>query len=253
MLYLGSYCQSIDLTKWKKDVLPISDVYDSISNCWYNPANVSKDNWIFKVIENRVEIVKNDFKQGKGDVLPFGQDFISTNLPMIKGNRFVKKVSDGYIVGINRGEFGGGLFFISQNGLENYQIAGYLRIKEIFEFNSRIYAIEGVAHLGSNYGKVIEIYKDTMWKCKIVSDLIEAPILTAKYKKEQIIVTSQYILKMTKNGQIEQILQSPFFWGALYPSSFFIEKNDIYLAMRQGILKIKYFTKNPIYEWYLPK
>jgi len=128
-----------------------------------------------------------------------------------------------------------------------------LRIKEIFELNSKIYAIEGIAHIGIDYGQVIEIYKDTIWEYKTVNKLIESPIITAKYRKEQIIVTSQYILKMTENEQIEQILKSPFNWGFLYPSSLFFEKNDIYLSMRQGILKIESFMTNPKYEWYLPK
>ena len=235
-----------DLTNWIIDTLPTDDrIY---------PANNSNDNWIFSKSGDKWEIVRNSFKREKGDSFPFSPDFIDRNLKEIKGNRFVKKTSDGYLVGLNKGEFGGGLYFIKPDGLNGYEMAGYLNIHNIFEYNSKYFAIEGLAHLGGQRGQIIEIFKvDTVWKYKSLTSLVEAPALITDYNNEKIIVTSQYILKFSKDFKVSEILKSPFYWGMLYPSSILIDKSDIYLAMRKGVLKIKTFDKQPEYEWYTPK
>lgn len=235
-----------DLTNWKIDTLPIGDrIY---------PANHSQDNWLFHKTGEKWEIVRNDFKREKGDSFPFTPDCIDKNLKEIKGNRFVKQTADGYLVGLNKGEFGGGLYFIKPDGLDGYEMAGYLNIRSIFEYNSKYFAIEGLAHLGGQRGQIIEIYKeDTVWKYKSLTKLIEAPALITDYKNETIIVTSQYVLKFGKDFKVQEVLKSPIYWGMLYPSSILIDKSDLYLAMRQGVLKIKTFDTVPEYEWYVPK
>lgn len=247
-LTLTNFClaQAPDLTNWKIDTLPTGDkIY---------PANHSQDNWIFSNSGEKWKIVRNDFSREKGDSFPFTPDFIDKNLKEIKGNRFVKQTPDGYFVGLNKGEFGGGLYFIKPDGLDGYEMASYLNIRSIFEYNSRYFAIEGLAHLGGQRGQIIEIYKeDTVWKYKSLINLIEAPDLITDYKNEKIIVTSQYILKFGEDFKVSEVLKSPIYWGMLYPSSILIDKNDLYLSMRQGILKIKTFDSTPDYEWYVPK
>ena len=247
-LTLYNFCdaQAPDLTNWKIDTLPTGDrIY---------PANNSQDNWIFSKSGENWVIVRNNFKREKGDSFPFSPSFIDKNLKEITGNRFVKKTLDGYLVGLNKGEFGGGLYFIKTQGLDHYEMANYLNIHNIFEYQSKYFAIEGVAHLGAQRGQILEIYKeDTVWKYKSLTRLIEAPALITDYNKEKIIITSQYILKFAKDFKISEILKSPFYWGMLYPSSILIDKNDLYLAMRQGVLKIKTFENTPEYEWYIPK
>jgi hypothetical protein len=235
-----------NLTNWKIDTLPTGEkIY---------PANHSKDNWVFSKSGENWEIVRDNFKREKGDSFPFSPEFIDKNLKEIKGNRFVKKTADGYLVGLNKGEFGGGLYFIKPDGLDGYEMAGYLNIHNIFEYNSKYFAIEGLAHLGGQRGQIIEIFKeDTVWKYKSLTSLMEAPKLITDYKNEKVIVTSQYVLKFGNDFKVSEILKSPIYWGMLYPSSILIEKNDLYLAMRQGVLKIKQFNSTPEYEWYIPK
>ena len=247
-LTLYNFCgaQVPDLTNWKIDTLPTGDRIYS--------ANHSQNNWIFSKSGDNWEIIRNNFKREKGDSFPFTPDFIDKNLKEIKENRFVKKTSDGYLVGLNKGEFGGGLYFIKSDGLDGYEMARYLNIHNIFEYNSKYFAIEGLSHLGGQRGQIIEIFKvDTLWKYKSFIRLVEAPELITDYNNEKIIVTSQYILKFEKDFKVSEILKSPFYWGMLYPSSVLINKKDLYLAMRQGVLKIKSFDSSPEYEWYIPK
>ncbi|MCX6319592.1 MAG: hypothetical protein NTW29_20105 [Bacteroidetes bacterium] len=245
-LYQLCGAQVPDLTNWKIDTLPTGDrIYT---------ANHSPDNWIFSKSGEKWEVVKNDFKRENGDSLPFPPDFIAKNLKEIRGNRYVKKTADGFLVGLNKGEFGGGLYFIKPDGLDGYEIARYLNIRTIFEYKSKYFAIEGLAHLGSERGQILEIFKsDTVWKYTSLTHLIEAPALITDYNNEKVIVTSQYLLKFGSEFTVSEILKSPLYWGVLYPSSILINNADIYLAMRKGVLKIKAFDTNPAYEWYTPK
>jgi len=245
-LYNFSEAQVPDLTNWKLDTIPTGDrIY---------PANHSQDNWIFFKSGDKWEVVRNSFKREKGDSFPFSAEFIDKNLKEIKGNRFVKKTSDGYLVGLNKGEFGGGLYFIKPDGLDGYEMARYSNIHNIFEYQSKYFAIEGLAHLGGQRGQIIELFKvDTVWKYKSLTSLIEAPALITDFKNEKIIITSQYILKLGKDLKVTEVLKSPMYWGMLYPSSILVDNNSIYLAMRQGVLKIKTFDTHPEYEWYILK
>ncbi|GEO02542.1 hypothetical protein AAE02nite_02060 [Adhaeribacter aerolatus] len=242
----NSKSQTLDFSTWKQDSLPTGKRLSY--------ANLSSNNWIFVKKGNKVIIEENNFKSDKGDELPFTKEFIAKNLEEIEGNRFVKEVEKGFLIGLNHGEFGGGLLFVSNDGLTSYKIGEFLRIKDIFEWNSRIYAIEGLAHLGSSNGQIIEIFKENgSWKYKTLSKLIEAPALIAKANNQQIIITSQYILRLTANLEIEEILKAPFYWGVLYPSSIHIENKTLYLAMRQGVLEIENFETTPKYRWYIKK
>jgi hypothetical protein len=239
-----AHAQTPDLSQWKMDTLPTGDrIY---------PANHSRHDWIFVQKSDKWIITESDYKKEIGDSLPLSTEFINKNLNKI-GTRFTKKVYDGYLVGFNKGEFGGGLYFVSNDGQINYELAGYLNIKSIFEYNNKLFAIEGLAHLGGQRGQIIELFKDSIWKYKSVTQLVEAPEIISDYNGEKIIITSQYILKYTKDFQVREILKSPFYWGMLYPSTILFDKNEVFLAMRHGVLRILHFDTTPEYEWYTRK
>ena len=235
-----------DLTNWKLDAFPVGDSL--------NTANHSPNNWVFIEKDGRWLIEQNTYKQERGDRFPFTMDFIDKNLKELKGKRSVKKTPDGFLVGVNKGEFGGGLYFVENDGLNGYEMGKFLNIRLIFEYNARYFSLEGLSHLSVQRGQIIEIYKeDKFWKYKPLTQLIEAPALIADYNKEKIILTSQHILKFGQDFKVTEILKSPFYWGVLYPSSMIVDNNDVYIAMRKGILKIKAFDTSPEYEWYIPR
>lgn len=123
----------------------------------------------------------------------------------------------------------------------------------MYKFNSKLYAIQGLSHLGISEGSVIEIYNDSIWKYKEVLKLAEAPKLILRNGDENLILTSGRYIYIQTADNLEQVLQAPFHWGMLYPSSMFLDNKDLFIAMRKGILKIQDYNTNPIYEWYIPK
>ena len=238
--------KTIDLSRWKIEPLPIE--IDRIQD-----ANHSDNNWRFLVEENRLLVIQDNSREKSQNSLPFSDEFTAKNQRLFYGKRRVKKVDNGFLVGLNHGEFGGGLVFVSDNESEVYDFGERLRIRKFFEFDSKIYAIEGLSHLGSSKGQIIEIYKDDIWIYKTVVKLDETPILIAKLEDYFIIVTDENLLKLTKNLKIEQILNAPISWNVLYPTSIYIDAEDLLIAMRKGLLKIENFLTNPKFSWYVPR
>lgn len=229
-----------DISGWRQDSIPQGTVL--------NKANNSMQDWTFQNIDGRWQVVRNEYKREKGDAFLFG----ATSRKELQGNRFVLKVDDGYLVGMNHGEYGGGLYFIDSLGRNFYEIAGRMNIVEIFHYNNKLFAIEGLAHLGGQRGQVLELYKDNTWQWKSLTRLVEAPLMLFDYSGEKYIVTSQYILRFSRSFKVTEVLKSPFYWGILYPSAALVNEKDLYLAMRRGVLKIETFDSIPKFKWYLP-
>jgi len=213
----------------------------------------SKAHWIIEKKSDSIKIRQNYYNYFKGDSLPFGQKQIAKKIKNHYSIRAVKKVNDGYIVGLNGGEFGGGLWFLSTNGKRSYEITPYIRVKDIFIYNNKLYVTRGLAHLGSSYGSIFELKKEKKWEVSKSFKLPGAPIFVLQEKNNILILTSEHLLSFDKNEKLTKILKAPFYWGMFYPSSAIIDSNNIYIAMRKGILKISEFKNNPNYEWLVKK
>lgn len=237
--------QNYRLEDFKIDSIPTRE------NLW--KANHSNENWVIERIKDSINIYKNNHNYFKGDSLPFSQKHIAKKLKIPHSIRAVKKVNDGYLIGANGGEFGGGIWFLSTNGKSAYEIARYFRVHDIFEFNDKIYVIRGLAHLGSSYGSLFEISKDKKWHVSKAYQLPDAPSFIIKEKENILIFTSEHLISFNDNERLIKVLKAPFYWGMLYPSSAIIVDNDLYIAMRKGILKISHFKYNPKYKWYVKK
>lgn len=247
IISINLFSQKPNLDGWKKGNLPLGDsIYK---------ANNSKNHWIFEKIDNDWKIAQRKFNRNNGDKLEVSKEIIEKNKNILDTyNGKIKKVNDECIIGLNNGEVGGGLFILSKNGEKITELNCCKRVQEIFEYNGKIFAITGLSHLGLSYGSLIEIYKDkSKWTFKEISRLIEAPDFTVENNNSRLIITDQHILNFNNKNEISIILKSPFYWGMLYPSNALIDGDDLYLSMRQGVLKIVSFEKDPKYEWYIPE
>lgn len=75
--------------------------------------------------------------------------------PIIQLPDVAMKVPDGWLVGSNRGEWGGELVFIGDG--EKPQLLLRDNIEDIYRLGDRYIAVAGLAHLGFNYGSIFEI------------------------------------------------------------------------------------------------
>ena len=68
------------------------------------------------------------------------------------------KVTDGWLVGSNRGEWGGELVHLAINGEQNIILEQ--NIEDIYKLGDKYIVTTGLAHLFSNRGQIYELYKD---------------------------------------------------------------------------------------------
>lgn len=192
---------------------------------------------------NEYEIFLND----KGDVAYRNYDYRNikgTQLPFKiapkHGRQVNLKIKNGWLVGFDKGEFGGGLYWFNDKGTEHKRITSG-NIKNLFEINGEIYVTEGLAHITISRGQIFKVKEENnKWKVEKKIDLPNAPYSTTLTKdNEFLIVTSKGLLKVNKDFEIETLVEEGFWRYYLYPNSILIKGQDIYIGMRGGILRTK--------------
>jgi len=220
---------------------PIDDLKVSEPPTKEQAQKLNQSNEEFEVYlnpDNRVEYRDYDYKKVKGVELPFK---IIPNIDdkyAFGGRQVNLKIENGWLVGFDKGEWGGNLFWFNEKGSQYEKITSG-NIKNIFEINGKIYVTEGLAHLSMSDGQIFQIERENnKWIIEKKVDLQTAPYATTLTKdNEFLIVTSKSLLKVNKNFEIETLIEEGFWRAYLYPNSIQISEQYIYIGMRGGILK----------------
>lgn len=188
--------------------------------------------------ENRVNYREYDYRNIKGIKLPFKIIPNKNDEYSFSGRQINFKIKDGWLVGFNKGEWGGNLFWFNEEGTLYEKITGG-NIENIFEINGNIYITEGLAHLSMSSGQIFQIErKNNKWITIKKTDLSSAPYASILTKdKEFLIVTSKSLLKINNKFEIESLIEEGFWRYYLYPNSIIINDQNVYIGMRGGILK----------------
>jgi hypothetical protein len=155
------------------------------------------------------------------------------------GKRTYQKVENGWLVGFNRGEWGGGLYWFDEKGKNGYLIR-YAHVKEIFEIEKEIYVVEGLAHLSVSEGEIFKVKKEKeKWEEEKFMKLDESPqtIILDKDNKF-IIVFSNKVSSITIKKEIKDIMKEQVWEGYIYSNSMIINDENLYIGMRSGIIKV---------------
>jgi hypothetical protein len=258
------------LKNWKSYPVP---ALDEVENN-YSEYNHSPNNWIvyFDGDEIRVDGVRNYRGENPREKLPFeikqsNSRWLNISAPLA-GLIDVVEVADGYIVGFNRGEWGGELYWFSKNGKKRYKISGH-QIVQFIERDNKIYAIEGLAHLVTR-GSIIEIdKKGKKWKAKGFLKLSTAPeAIQLDSKGNFIVVTfgtnwsfdergfvvinaTPGLFSIDREANVDTLVENGIWGDSLYPSSMVIQNDVVYIGMRKGVYKFDLTTKRD--EWLLPE
>jgi hypothetical protein len=153
------------------------------------------------------------------------------------------KLSNGTLIGINHGEWGGKLSFQPTDTTEKTVEITEGNIKFIFNFKDKIYFIEGLAHLGTSEGALYELdTKNDSFTYKKLLDFEDAPEAFAIDQDKFLIATHSnfYVVKDFK----KELIFKDAFWGNLYPNSIAVfDDKNVFLGIRSGIVKLDLTTK----------
>ncbi len=170
--------------------------------------------------------------------------------------RDVIKVLNGKLVTYGYFESRGEEISFISNKKNSYKIKNIGEVLKLFKFNNKIFCLTGFSHFGGTQeGKIYEIkFKNKSWKAVLVcSGLDSNPKQVLITENEAIILTSESLYKFSKDLAIRKLFNAPFNWSQLYPSSIIRENDNLYIAMRMGILKISDFENKQSFHWFQHK
>lgn len=236
---------SIPISEWRKFPYP---EYDSII---FKESPISHWRVLLKNDQIMIEPKNIFFKIQK---YPF--EISESKKNNFGGNLYFHQVEDGWLVGVNKGEFGGSLWWFSKNKKQFYKISE-LHIKGFIQVNGQVYAIEGISHMGPGHGSLIKIYWDRnkkKWISQTFLVLPEAPYaaLFDKRSNHIYIVLGHILVKVSLEGKLKVIFQKDkFHW--LGANSIVMDSNkDIYIGMNIGVVKLSNIETQPKLEWFIP-
>jgi hypothetical protein len=153
---------------------------------------------------------------------------------------------NGAFTGINRGEFGGSINFKKTDGemycLTNENCRGF------FELCLNKYVLTGLAHMGSDKGKLYNIeQKNEKWQLEIMVDLKSCPQTVAIIDNKAYIITGKQIVVFNKDQTFE-ILVNDCLFQCLSPNSIVKNGDLLYIGMRGYVYVYNLTTKEEI--WY---
>lgn len=238
------FSQTYSLNDFEACAIPKSGDKD-----WFIFNKATDKEFIFSLTLGKLEISKNKYNP-----------YIQYNLP------------NGKLIGVNMGEFGGGLYYkpadstkdIFINGkhakdiqprwsdglevpinnpihktLKNASLFLSGNVQFIFSFNDSIYIMGGLAHMGLNFGSIVSLsYKqDSFYISKSVT-LDEAPCAMAIDKDVIYLATDKGFYTLNKTLK-KKIIFTDLFWQGLYPSSVVVlDEKNVLVTVRGGYVKI---------------
>lgn len=143
------------------------------------------------------------------------------------------------VIGIDKGEFGGGLGFVKGKQLElivTDNVQGFVTVEQ------QIFALTGLAHLGSQTGKVWHCREDNgQMKVRLISMLPGTPYTWITHKNSLLILTSSALVSFSTDleGSFDEmsVHNCDGFWSALYPNSMVQIGDDFYVGARSCVLR----------------
>lgn len=167
--------------------------------------------------------------------------------------RHVIKVRDGRLVGEDNGEWGGGLWWISQDGrsrrrLSRENVYGFVKT------STAVLIITGLRHMGANEGDVWR-YVDRPGQKKRAAHLVDlgwAPFAFTQDSPDSVLVlTSDGFVRVHTSGRLETVYR--IVYGILYPHSIAISPNGvIHAGMRHFVTRLTPSAGTYKDEWFVP-
>jgi hypothetical protein len=148
-------------------------------------------------------------------------------------------VFNGWIAAYNLGEFGSAVYWFSANGRSRKKLSEH-RVKQFMLEGDRIFAIEGISHLGLSHGSMIEFRRrDQDWRIEEFMKFPASPEAIARIgPADYFVVTSDMLLRVNLSREMRIIVPTGN-WIALYPNSIATDGEFVYIGMRQFVVRTR--------------
>ena len=170
-----------------------------------------------------------------------------------KGERHIEQVDDGWVVGLDVGEFGGTLWWFSSNGKRSKKLADE-NVVGFAKSSMGVLALVGLAHMGFDSGKVLRIGDGVAGNRKVetLAELGAAPRTFAVESPDSLlIVTTRELIRVKTSGAVERLF--PIKYKLLYPNSMTLSPAGIiHVGMRHFVTRLTPTENGYKEEWFVP-
>ena len=194
------------------------------------------------------------------------------------------KVHGGYILGSDRGEFGGCVFFAPEQDVDNVLInledksipyewrlrftdyseffghteGQYSLVNENFrgfaEYECRKFVFTGLAHMGIDEGCFYElVFENDIWVMKEILNLDSCPEVFTQAGEKLYLATSGYLAEINLAGDkpTMKVIVEGVDWGCLYPNTMIYANNSLFVGMRGFVYEYDLNSGNATWYNYL--
>ena len=184
-----------------------------------------------------------DYKPQKTEQPELPEHFILKPEWRRGAGRHVIKFDGGWLVGIDAGEWGGGLWITNQDGTISRQIV-VDNIKGIIPVSGGIFVFSGLAHLSSDFGNVLMLsdprYMHVTFEWS--AHLISAPQAFAVQADNSVLTATKFdVTQVTSSGEMNRLFWIKQFRGYRWYINSIAETADgtIYLGSQVFVLRFR--------------
>jgi hypothetical protein len=150
------------------------------------------------------------------------------------------------------GEFGGGLWWFSDNGQRSKKLSSE-NVMGFATTSKGVLVLVGLAHLGLDDGKVLRITEGASGnrKLEVLADLGSAPSAFATESPAAVIVlTTTGLVRVRTSGKIENLFKTEY--ESLYPNSMTLSSSGlIHIGMRHFVTRLTPTGNSYNEEWFV--
>lgn len=172
------------------------------------------------------------------------------------GDRHVRRVDDGWLVGFDAGEFGGSLWWFGVDGRERRKLTSD-NVVGFADSAAGVLALAGLAHMGEDRGGVLLVREGRGGDRKVepLADLGGAPTAFASESSDSlVVVTFTRVVRVRASGEVEQLYATEGDERLPYPNSLTLSKAGVvHVGMRHFVLRLSPSDSGYRQEWFVPE
>jgi hypothetical protein len=247
MIYLIALLLAADVrtSGWMARSVPPSDSEERIC------ANWSDESWVVSGGQGQLAISKHTIDNDWDKLPSFLKPKRQKQLRQMIDNFTAIEVQNGYLIGNNIGEWGGWVYWYSNNGKKHYKILEGNPIG-FAEVDDSVAVVEGLGHLGGREGSVhyLRMSSEGRWYAWKTVDLNDVPYaFLADTDTSIVIVTSNGLVRVTDTG-VRPLADA--IYEFLYPNSLAAIGGKYYVGMRYAVSELTPSADGYTEQWLVP-
>ena len=195
----------------------------------------SAGTWKVGVVDGDLRILAASPWQIREDPLPFDLAGRPEPLGEWAAERTVLKVDDGFLVGLNWGDWGAGIWWFSESGDVHYRVM-LGNPKGLISDGQRVLAITGYTQFGVGAVAHLERNKLGKWAVAEKLDLGSAAAAVARESNGGVLIVTEKGLMRYQEGSLESLHRS--YLAGLYVNSLVVMPGGgIFAGMRHAVIR----------------